>query len=54
MNWGIEIYLPSLSSVEIAADGQSVTVGGGTNSKVLVDTLWAAGKQAGKFASSKH
>ncbi|KAF2276857.1 FAD-binding domain-containing protein [Westerdykella ornata] len=45
MDSGIEIYLPLLNSISIAKDGKTVTVGGGTNSKKLVDALWAAGKQ---------
>ncbi|KAM0342572.1 hypothetical protein ACHAPU_009425 [Fusarium lateritium] len=32
-------------SVEIAADGQSATIGGGASVKKVVDHLWAAGKQ---------
>ncbi|KAK4172529.1 hypothetical protein QBC36DRAFT_337676 [Triangularia setosa] len=46
MSWGIAIDLRALSGVTISADGQTATVKGGTNSKVLIDTLWAAGKQA--------
>ncbi|KAJ2903494.1 FAD-dependent oxygenase [Zalerion maritima] len=45
MNYGIEIYLSQLSGVEIAADGQTATIGGGTLSKVVTDALWDAGKQ---------
>ncbi|KAH8887629.1 FAD-binding domain-containing protein [Thozetella sp. PMI_491] len=45
MTSGIEIYLGQLSSVNIAEDGQTVTIGGGTMSKLVTDTLWAAGKQ---------
>jgi hypothetical protein len=48
MDYGIEIYLPRMNSISIAKDGKSVTVGGGINSKVLTDSLWAAGKQNGK------
>lgn len=56
MDYGIEISLRELSSVDIAEDGQTVTIGGGTNSKLVVDTLWEAGKQAGKSEtlSSRH
>ncbi|GBF65636.1 FAD-linked oxidoreductase [Trichophyton mentagrophytes] len=43
---GIEIFMKQLNSVEIAQDGKSVKVGGGINSKYLVDTLWDAKKQA--------
>ncbi|KAK0625079.1 hypothetical protein B0T17DRAFT_260752 [Bombardia bombarda] len=45
MDYGIEIYLGQLSGVEIASDGKTATISGGTNSKVVTDTLWAAGKQ---------
>ncbi|KAK4230342.1 hypothetical protein QBC38DRAFT_469282 [Podospora fimiseda] len=45
MTWGIAINIRKLSSVNIAPNGQTVTIGGGTNSKVVIDTLWAAGKQ---------
>jgi hypothetical protein len=48
MDYGIQIYLPSLKSISIAKDKKSVTVGGGTNSKNLIDALWAAKKQTGK------
>jgi pyruvate/2-oxoacid:ferredoxin oxidoreductase beta subunit len=53
MNYGIEIFLQQLSSVEIATDGKSVNIGGGTNSKVVTDTLSSAGKQAGKSISDQ-
>ncbi|KAM5439798.1 hypothetical protein MferCBS31731_004208 [Microsporum ferrugineum] len=46
MNGGIEIFMKQLSSVEIAQDGKSVKIGGGTNSKLVTDTLWDAKKQA--------
>ncbi|KAK4448818.1 hypothetical protein QBC34DRAFT_300590 [Podospora aff. communis PSN243] len=45
MDWGIAINLRKLSSVEIQPGGNTVKIGGGTNSKVVIDTLWAAGKQ---------
>ncbi|KAJ5059245.1 hypothetical protein J3E74DRAFT_428841 [Bipolaris maydis] len=45
MDYGIEIYMPQLDSIAISKDGKSVTVGGGINSKKLIDTLWTAGKQ---------
>lgn len=35
-----------LSSIEIAEDGSTAEIGGGTLSKTVTDTLWAAGKQA--------
>ncbi|KAK4184400.1 hypothetical protein QBC35DRAFT_540460 [Podospora australis] len=46
MTWGIAINLRKLSGVTISPDGQTATVLGGTNSKVLIDALWAQGKQA--------
>jgi frataxin-like iron-binding protein CyaY len=49
MDYGIQIYLPQLNTLSIAEDGQSVTVGGGINSKALTDGLWAAGKQTGEL-----
>ncbi|KAF4457026.1 FAD binding domain-containing protein [Fusarium austroafricanum] len=45
MTKGIEIYLDQLSGVKIAKDGKSVTIGGGTKSKLVTHTLWEAGKQ---------
>ncbi|KAF5238384.1 hypothetical protein FANTH_10331 [Fusarium anthophilum] len=45
MDHGIEIYLSQLNKVEVAADGKTVTIGGGTRSKEVTDTLWAANKQ---------
>jgi hypothetical protein len=47
MNHGIEIYLNQLNKVEVAADGKTATIGGGTQSKKVTDTLWAANKQTG-------
>jgi uncharacterized protein YdeI (YjbR/CyaY-like superfamily) len=49
MDHGIEIYLNQLSSIEIAQDGKTVKIGGGTKSKAVTDGLWAAGKQTGEF-----
>ncbi|KAF3492371.1 FAD binding domain-containing protein [Arthroderma uncinatum] len=46
MDTGIEIYMKQLSSVQISQDGKSVKIGGGTNSKLVTDTLWTANKQA--------
>jgi len=46
MDEGIAINLRKLNSVKIAPNGQTARVGGGINSKVLIDRLWAAGKQA--------
>ncbi|KAI1423279.1 FAD binding domain protein [Xylaria sp. FL1777] len=42
---GIEIWLDKLSSVEIAADGETAKIGGGTWAKTITDVLWAQGKQ---------
>ncbi|KAI1496581.1 FAD binding domain protein [Biscogniauxia marginata] len=45
MQNGIEIWMNQLSSVDISDDGKTAVVGGGTLSKTVTDTLWAAGKQ---------
>nr|AUM60060.1 hypothetical protein [Hypoxylon pulicicidum] len=45
MQGGIEIYMGELSSVTIAQDNRTVTIGGGTSSKAVTDSLWTAGKQ---------
>jgi len=45
MDHGIEIYLGQLSGVTISEDGNTATILGGTNSKLITDTLWEAGKQ---------
>ncbi|KAJ5163151.1 FAD-binding type 2 [Penicillium coprophilum] len=45
MDHGVGISLSQLNSVKIAQDGKTVTLGGGTMSKKVTDTLWAAGKQ---------
>ncbi|KAA8642624.1 hypothetical protein EYZ11_009031 [Aspergillus tanneri] len=45
MTSGIEIYLDQLSGVDVAEDGKTVTIAGGTKSKLVTDTLWDAGKQ---------
>ncbi|KAI1409703.1 FAD binding domain protein [Hypoxylon sp. FL1857] len=45
MQNGIEIWMNQLSSVDISDDGNTAVVGGGTLSKTVTDTLWAAGKQ---------
>ncbi|KAI1155314.1 FAD binding domain protein [Nemania diffusa] len=42
---GIEICLNQLSGVEIAQDGTTAKIGGGTLSKTVTDSLWAQGKQ---------
>lgn len=49
MQYGIQIYMPELNSINIAQDGKTVTVGGGINSKKVTDSLWAAGKQTGVY-----
>ncbi|KPM36930.1 hypothetical protein AK830_g9633 [Neonectria ditissima] len=54
MDHGVEIYMDQLSSVKLAEDGQTVTIGGGTKSKLVTDTLWAAGKQTGKASIPKN
>lgn len=46
MDHGVGISLNQLSSVEVAEDGKTVTIGGGTVSKKVTDDLWAVGKQA--------
>ncbi|KAH8678502.1 putative FAD-dependent oxygenase [Xylariales sp. PMI_506] len=43
--YGIEIYLSQLSSVQIADDGETATIGGGTLAINVTNDLWAAGKQ---------
>ena len=51
MDHGIEIYLGQLSSISIAKDGNSATIGGGAHSKNVTDALWAAGKQTGELSN---
>lgn len=51
MTHGIDIDLSQLSGVEVAEDGQTATIAGGTMSKNVTDALWAAGKQTGQFIS---
>ncbi|KOS42114.1 hypothetical protein ACN38_g7039 [Penicillium nordicum] len=45
MDHGVGISLSQLSSVDIAEDGKTATMGGGTMSKAVTDSLWTAGKQ---------
>ncbi|KAH6692471.1 FAD binding domain-containing protein [Plectosphaerella plurivora] len=45
MTHGIEIFLDQLSGVKVSEDGKTATIGGGTGSKVVTDSLWDAGKQ---------
>jgi hypothetical protein len=47
-NYGIEIYLSQLSSVELSQGGQTATIGGGTMAINVTNELWALGKQTGK------
>jgi AICAR transformylase/IMP cyclohydrolase PurH len=51
MDQGIEIYMTQLDTVTVAGDGQTATIGGGAMSKAVVDSLWNAGKQAGRCLS---
>ena len=37
-----------LNHVNINPDGRTVTIGGGAESKEVISTLWAAGKQTGE------
>ena len=53
MTSGIEIYLDQLSGVDVAKDGKTATIAGGTKSNVVTDALWDAGKQTGK-SSPNH
>lgn len=45
MDYGIQIYMPTLNTISVSNNGSSVTIGGGANSKKVTDALWAAGKQ---------
>lgn len=45
MDHGVGISLSKLSGVKVAKDGKTATIGGGTMSKNVTDSLWAAGKQ---------
>ncbi|KAJ5779442.1 hypothetical protein N7457_007162 [Penicillium paradoxum] len=45
MDHGVGISLSQLSSVKLGDDGKTVTIGGGTMSKLVTDELWKAGKQ---------
>jgi hypothetical protein len=51
MTYGIQIYMPQLNTISVAKDKNLVTIGGGTNSKKVIDALWAAGKQTGMPSS---
>jgi hypothetical protein len=52
MKSGVEIYLDQLNTVQVANDGKTAKIGGGTLSKTVIDKLWAAGKQTGKFTQN--
>ncbi|TVY32619.1 FAD-linked oxidoreductase [Lachnellula subtilissima] len=45
MTHGIEIHMSQLSSIAVAQNGLTATIGGGVLSKNLTDALWAVGKQ---------
>lgn len=53
MDHGIEIFLEQLDSVEISEDGKTAKIGGGINVKVLIDRLWDAGQQTGKYLEAR-
>jgi FAD/FMN-containing dehydrogenase len=46
---GIEIWLNQLDSIEIQEAGDTAVVGGGVTAKRMMDTLWAAKKETGRF-----
>lgn len=48
MQGGIEIWMNQLQTIEIAEDGNTATIGGGTLSTNVTQALWAAGKQTGE------
>lgn len=45
MKNGIQIWMDKLNTVTVSKDGKTAKIGGGTLSKAVTDTLWAAGKQ---------
>ncbi|KAI1098845.1 FAD binding domain protein [Jackrogersella minutella] len=45
MKNGIEILMSRLNSVDISEDGTKAKIGGGANTKTVIDALWGAGKQ---------
>lgn len=47
MQNGIEIWMNHLNTVEIAEDGKTAKIGGGTLTKTVTDSLWPVGKQTG-------
>lgn len=52
LDHGIEIWLHKLNSIEIAEDGKTATVGGGTQAVTLIGALFQQGKQTGKLVDS--
>jgi hypothetical protein len=48
---GIQIWMRQLNSVKVAPDGKTATFGAGILAKGVIDGLWTAGKQTGKFPS---
>ncbi|KAF1937819.1 FAD-dependent oxygenase [Clathrospora elynae] len=44
-NYGIEIWIRKLNTINIAEDGKSARLGGGLLSKEVTDALWAKGMQ---------
>lgn len=51
LHHGISIYVRSLDSIAIAADGKSATLGGGVYADQLIKTLAIVGKTAGKCST---
>jgi FAD/FMN-containing dehydrogenase len=47
----IQIDLRAMDRVDLAPDGKTATIGGGTKIKKMVRELWAVGKQTGKSIS---
>ncbi|RMJ25024.1 FAD binding domain-containing protein [Aspergillus sp. HF37] len=45
MDYGIELSVRNLTGVQVAPDGKTARIAGGTMSKTVTDALWAAGKQ---------
>ncbi|GAW22033.1 hypothetical protein ANO14919_115680 [Xylariales sp. No.14919] len=45
MGRGVAIHLGQLSTVVVAQDGKTATIGGGASSKTVTDALWELGKQ---------
>ena len=51
MQDGIQISMQSMNHIHIASDGKTARIGGGVTSKLVADTLAAAGKQTGQNTS---